>query len=81
MFTGCGTALITPFLADGSIDETALRRLVKRQIDAGSIFWFLRDDGESRRWRGANICAWWRSRSKKPRERSQCWGARGLQHG
>jgi 4-hydroxy-tetrahydrodipicolinate synthase len=38
MFTGCGTALITPFLADGSIDETALRRLVKRQIDAGINF-------------------------------------------
>jgi 4-hydroxy-tetrahydrodipicolinate synthase len=34
MFTGCGTALITPFSADGSVDEAALRRLVKRQIDA-----------------------------------------------
>jgi 4-hydroxy-tetrahydrodipicolinate synthase len=38
MFTGCGTALITPFSADGSIDEGALRRLVKRQIDAGINF-------------------------------------------
>jgi 4-hydroxy-tetrahydrodipicolinate synthase len=38
MFTGCGTALITPFAADLSIDETALRRLVRRQIDAGINF-------------------------------------------
>jgi 4-hydroxy-tetrahydrodipicolinate synthase len=38
MFTGCGTALITPFSADGSVDEAALRRLVKRQIDAGIDF-------------------------------------------
>src|SRR5271167_4381257 len=38
MFTGCGTALITPFAADGSVDEGALRRLVQRQIDAGINF-------------------------------------------
>ena len=38
MFTGCGTALITPFGADGSVDEGALRRLVQRQIDAGINF-------------------------------------------
>lgn len=38
MFTGCGTALITPFSADGSLDEACLRRLVKRQIDAGINF-------------------------------------------
>src|SRR5580698_6983921 len=38
MFTGCGTALITPFSADGSVDEAALRRLVKRQIAAGINF-------------------------------------------
>jgi 4-hydroxy-tetrahydrodipicolinate synthase len=38
MFTGCGTALITPFSADGAIDEAALRRLVQRQIDAGINF-------------------------------------------
>src|SRR5271169_3126395 len=38
MFTGCGTALITPFRADGSVDEGALRRLVKRQIEAGINF-------------------------------------------
>src|SRR5271155_4594166 len=38
MFTGCGTALITPFLADGAVDEEAMRRLVKRQIEAGIDF-------------------------------------------
>ncbi|HXJ14207.1 MAG TPA: 4-hydroxy-tetrahydrodipicolinate synthase [Candidatus Limnocylindrales bacterium] len=38
MFTGTGTALVTPFRADGSLDETALRSLVKRQIDAGINF-------------------------------------------
>lgn len=38
MFTGCGTALVTPFRADGSLDEETLRALVKRQIDAGIDF-------------------------------------------
>jgi len=38
MFTGTGTALVTPFRADGSLDETTLRRLVQRQIDAGINF-------------------------------------------
>jgi 4-hydroxy-tetrahydrodipicolinate synthase len=38
MFTGCGTALVTPFRQDGSLDEEALRRLVRRQIDAGISF-------------------------------------------
>src|ERR1044071_8978671 len=38
MFTGCGTALVTPFRADLSLDESALRRLVRRQIDAGINF-------------------------------------------
>jgi 4-hydroxy-tetrahydrodipicolinate synthase len=38
MFTGCGTALVTPFRADQSLDEPALRRLVRRQIDAGIDF-------------------------------------------
>jgi 4-hydroxy-tetrahydrodipicolinate synthase len=37
-FTGCGTALVTPFRADLSLDEPALRRLVRRQIDAGIDF-------------------------------------------
>jgi 4-hydroxy-tetrahydrodipicolinate synthase len=38
MFTGTGTALVTPFRRDGSLDEPALRALVKRQIDAGIDF-------------------------------------------
>jgi 4-hydroxy-tetrahydrodipicolinate synthase len=37
-FQGCGTALVTPFQPDLSLDEPALRRLVKRQIDAGVHF-------------------------------------------
>jgi 4-hydroxy-tetrahydrodipicolinate synthase len=37
-FTGCGTALVTPFRTDQSLDEPALRRLVRRQIDAGINF-------------------------------------------
>src|SRR5277367_4261618 len=38
MFTGTGTALVTPFRADGSLDESTLRGLIKRQIDAGIDF-------------------------------------------
>jgi 4-hydroxy-tetrahydrodipicolinate synthase len=38
MFTGCGTALVTPFRQDQSLDEQALRRLVKRQIEGGINF-------------------------------------------
>jgi 4-hydroxy-tetrahydrodipicolinate synthase len=38
MFTGCGTALVTPFRKDSSLDEEALARLVRRQIDAGINF-------------------------------------------
>ena len=38
MFTGCGTALVTPFRSDGSLDEQTLRALVRRQIDAGIDF-------------------------------------------
>ena len=37
-FTGVGTALVTPFVKDGSIDESAVRRLVRRQIEAGIHF-------------------------------------------
>ena len=35
LFTGCATALVTPFLPDGSLDEAALRRLIKRQKASG----------------------------------------------
>ena len=38
MFTGCGTALVTPFQGDQSLDEATLRRLVRRQIEAGIDF-------------------------------------------
>jgi 4-hydroxy-tetrahydrodipicolinate synthase len=37
-WTGCGTALVTPFTRDGSVDEAGVRRLAKRQIDAGIHF-------------------------------------------
>ena len=35
MFTGCGTALVTPFRSDLSLDEEAVRRLVRRQVENG----------------------------------------------
>jgi 4-hydroxy-tetrahydrodipicolinate synthase len=35
---GCGTALVTPFKHDGSVDETALRHLVEWQIESGIDF-------------------------------------------
>jgi 4-hydroxy-tetrahydrodipicolinate synthase len=38
MFTGCGTALVTPFKQDFSLDEANLRKLVRRQISAGINF-------------------------------------------
>ena len=38
MFTGCGTALVTPFLVDGGLDEVAMRRLVRRQLEQGIDF-------------------------------------------
>ncbi|HZB89651.1 MAG TPA: 4-hydroxy-tetrahydrodipicolinate synthase [Terracidiphilus sp.] len=36
--TGCGTAIVTPFRADETIDEQALRALVNWQIDSGIDF-------------------------------------------
>ena len=38
MFSGCGTALVTPFRRDFSLDETTLKKLVVRQIEAGIDF-------------------------------------------
>jgi len=38
LFQGCGTALVTPFRKDGSLDETTMRSLVKRQIAGGVNF-------------------------------------------
>src|ERR1700675_3243756 len=37
-FVGCGTALVTPFRKDLSLDEETMRRLVRRQIAAGINF-------------------------------------------
>jgi 4-hydroxy-tetrahydrodipicolinate synthase len=38
MFTGVGTALVTPFAKSGDLDAAAVRRLGRRQIDAGINF-------------------------------------------
>ena len=37
-FTGVGTALITPFTTSGAVDESAVKRLAARQIEAGVHF-------------------------------------------
>ena len=37
-FTGVGTALVTPFTRSGDLDEKSVRRLGRRQIDAGIHF-------------------------------------------
>jgi 4-hydroxy-tetrahydrodipicolinate synthase len=37
-FTGVGTALVTPFTRSGDLDEGAVRRLARRQIEAGVHF-------------------------------------------
>ena len=37
-FRGCGTALVTPFRPDQSLDEGTFRSLVRRQIQAGINF-------------------------------------------
>jgi 4-hydroxy-tetrahydrodipicolinate synthase len=37
-WTGLGTALVTPFTGSGALDEPAVRRLARRQIDAGVHF-------------------------------------------
>src|SRR5436309_8421779 len=37
-FAGFGTALVTPFTSSGALDEAAVRRLGRRQIDAGVHF-------------------------------------------
>jgi 4-hydroxy-tetrahydrodipicolinate synthase len=38
VWSGCGTALVTPFRADLSLDEAAMHRLVRRQVNAGINF-------------------------------------------
>jgi 4-hydroxy-tetrahydrodipicolinate synthase len=37
-WTGVGTALVTPFSKNGDLDEASVRRLARRQIDAGVHF-------------------------------------------
>src|SRR4029434_532914 len=37
-FSGVGTALITPFTKSGTLDETGVRKLARRQVDAGIHF-------------------------------------------
>jgi 4-hydroxy-tetrahydrodipicolinate synthase len=37
-FTGVGTALVTPFTSSGAVDEDAVRRLARRQVEAGVHF-------------------------------------------
>lgn len=37
-FTGCGTALVTPFDSAGALDEAGVKRLARRQIEAGIHF-------------------------------------------
>ena len=37
-FTGVGTALVTPFTTSGDVDEAAVRRLARRQVEAGVHF-------------------------------------------
>src|SRR5262245_13745378 len=37
-WTGCGTARVTPFTREQAVDEAGVRRLAKRQIDAGIHF-------------------------------------------
>ena len=37
-FTGVGTALVTPFTKNGRLDEAGVRRLGRRQMDAGIHF-------------------------------------------
>ena len=37
-WTGVGTALVTPFTKGGELDEAGVRRLARRQIDAGVHF-------------------------------------------
>jgi len=38
VFTGVGTALVTPFTSSGALDEAAVKRLARRQVDAGVHF-------------------------------------------
>ena len=65
--TGCGTAIVTPFKADGSVDEESLEALVRWQIESGIDFLVacgstgeaatLDEEEWLRRWRGRRDAA------------------------
>jgi hypothetical protein len=57
IYSGCGTALVTPFQQDLSLDEEALRRLVRRQVDAHQLPGSLRNHGKIPRSATKSICA------------------------
>jgi 4-hydroxy-tetrahydrodipicolinate synthase len=38
LWTGCGTALVTPFTREGAVDQAGVRRLARRQIESGMHF-------------------------------------------
>ena len=76
-FTGVGTALITPFTAAGAVDEAAVRRLARRQIDRrhalpGAVRHDRRGaDARAPRSAGASSRSW----STRPPGRRRCWPA------
>ena len=77
MFTGCGTALVTPFRRDHSLDEETLRTSgAPSDRGRASISWCpAAPPAKAPRLRARSTCAWSRSRSKKPRARFPCWPA------
>ena len=76
-WTGCGTALVTPFTRDGAVDEAGVRRLARRQIDAGIHFLVpCGTTGESPTLTEDERVRVVSSSSRKPRAASRCWPAR-----
>ena len=67
-FTGCGTALVTPFDSSGALDEKAIRRLARRQIEPGHpLPRALRHHrGDARRSRPTRDGGWSSSSSRRP---------------
>ena len=58
MFTGCGTALVTPFRRDLSLDEATLRRWSGARSKPASTFWFLAGPpAKAPPWSAPNTCA------------------------
>ncbi len=69
MFTGCGTALVTPFRADQSLDEAGVARTCAPSDRGRHRFPCALAAPPVRvpPFRMTNTCALWRSRLKKPR--------------